>query len=204
MTQEDKQAVVEQPQEPAQPATEEGGAPDERDPLSEFLAQYDEGVTDPQPQPEQKQEPKADEDLARRLSALEQQNATLQNARDMEGLVKAVRGDTEFGDDVLVEAWIDAEARRNPELEKVWQNRQSNRRAFEQMTKALGQQWAKRAKDMPDANVTEDRLAVAAAVRGASKKASPPEDDIDRTAVLSMTGAELEAWGREQAKKLGY
>jgi hypothetical protein len=94
---------------------------------------------------------------------------------DMSKLVTAIRGDLpdEVFDFDFVRAWVAGQAEKDTRLEKAWKGRFENPKAFEQVQAALGREFAKKMGKLPDRQATEDREAVAAAVRGASR--SPVE-----------------------------
>jgi hypothetical protein len=106
--------------------------------------------------------------------ALEKHNA------DYNSLIKDLRGDLDENlfPDKLVRAWIDAEARENEDLQHAWMNRDQNARSWGQTKHQLQKQFHSYASRMPDPALTEDREAVAAAVRGSSV-AAPMERPAD-------------------------
>ncbi len=114
---------------------------------------------------------------------------TNQFKRDMADTVKAVRGDLDPGvfDDVLVEAYLNAQAAQDPRLAKAWMDRAANPKQFEQVKTALSKNFAKKFSKMPDPAATEDRAAVSAAVRGASTRT--PESQPLKLAALSNSDA---------------
>ena len=99
---------------------------------------------------------------------------------DFNSLIKDLRGDLDEGlfPDKLVRAWIDAEAREREDLQHAWMNRDQNERTWGQTKRELQKQFHSYASRMPDPALTEDRDAVAAAVRGLSV-AAPRERPTD-------------------------
>jgi hypothetical protein len=93
--------------------------------------------------------------------------------KDMNATIKNVRGDLpeELFDGPLVQAWIDAQAKKDPRLATAWANRHTDPKKFEQVVGALGKEFSKIRPKLPDKQATEDREAVTAAVRGASTQA---------------------------------
>lgn len=206
MSDEQQQAVVEKPDEQAPPASEETGAQEQQkpDPLEELLAQYDEGVSEPQ---EQQQTPSEPETVSRdEFEALRRDLTAVDTERDMKEAISAIRGDTGFGKDSFVEAWLDGEARDDPRLAKAWQDRRKDPKGFSKIMSSLAVKYAEEVKSVPDPNVTEDLGAVAAAVRGASKQAPSTEFnyEAEKEKAGKMSDAELEKYKRDLARQAGY
>lgn len=189
---------------PAQPG---GAAPaDARtngDDLDSLLASYD-GQQTEKPTPPAKPETTGDgtpdlKALTEQVQGLlsETQRQTFQ--RDMAETVKAVRGnlDAEIFDDQIVEAWMDAQARNDPRLNQAWLDRHKNPKQFQKVVEGLGRAFEKKyGKALVDKGATEDRAAVASAVRGASTQA--PEGKAPNFS--AMSDREFEA---EKAKYMG-
>jgi hypothetical protein len=118
--------------------------------------------------------------LTDRERAREEADQTRRFNEDMNVVLQKVRGDlnTEFFDDDFVRAWIDGQAAKNPQLAQAWVNRAKDPKGFERVVGALQSGFVKKYGKLPDPNLTEDREAVSAAVRGASTKtpeAKPPK-----------------------------
>lgn len=145
------------------------------DTLDTLLKTYDQ-QTQPAAQPQTTNPPERKPDtpdlnvLASRVESFVNEAHNIQFKRDMTETVKQVRGDLDpdVFDDVLVESWLDAEARRDPRLAKAWTDRHANPKQFERVKAELGKSFTKKFSKLPDKQVTEDRESVAAAVRGAS------------------------------------
>ena len=124
--------------------------------------------------------------------ALEKHNS------DFNSLIKDLRGDLDEGlfPDKLVRAWIDAEARENENLQHAWMNRDQNARTWGQTKRELQKQFNSYASRMPDPALTEDRDAVAAAVRGSSV-AAPRErpTDLSRMSNDELRKHSLDTYG---------
>lgn len=119
--------------------------------------------------------------------------------RDMDQTIKTVRGnlDAEIFDDLFVEAWMDAQARSDPRLSQAWVDRHKNPKQFQKVVEGLGRTFEKKyGKALVDKGATDDRAAVASAVRGASTQA--PEGKAPNFA--AMSDREFEA---EKAKYMG-
>jgi hypothetical protein len=172
MSEDTKQSVVDETQAGATPPATVDSARNDGDDLESLLAQFSEQTApksdpvSPQPQTQQQpQTPQPDPLVVRLYNRYERE--------DINNLVKQVKGDF-AEDDEMVEAWIDAEARKDVRLQRAWMERDANPQAFQRIAKELGREFAKRASKKPDANLTEDREVVAAAVRGASTNKAPP------------------------------
>ena len=187
-----EQAVIEdQPDEQATPVAE--GADAQDDDLEKILAEFDAGD-----KAETTPEQQGGDDTLKKLQAIEQRLEQQQYQADMNNVVAKVRGDipADVFDDVDVEAWVDAQARREPKLQKAWVNRHKDPKAFDRVVAGLGKKFANKFASLPDPNATEDREAVTQAVRGSSNKA-PEGGDVPNFA--SMTDGEA----REAMKKMG-
>jgi len=178
-----EQTVVEEPEGAAKPAPE--GESARTDDLDELLKQYESAAPasadGSSSDPESKGNGETSEgDVKELVSELVQEKRAREKAEantafqaDMKTVVDEVRGDIsgEQFNDVFVEAWLDAEARTNPNLATAWANRNTDPAHFKQVVRALGEKFTKIVKGQPDPNVTEDVEAVANAVRGASPNA---------------------------------
>jgi hypothetical protein len=157
----------------AEPTVETPAAQDKGPDLSELLNEFTQStapVTQPQPEPQKTTETAVDVEARKEL-------ASLRFDRDIKPVIATVRGDIpkEVFDDFEVQGWLDAKARKDPRLQKAWDNRESNPAAWGKVEKALSAEFAKKFQKLPDPNVTEDVAAVTAAVRGASKQAPPAQ-----------------------------
>lgn len=118
---------------------------------------------------------------------------------DMGVVLKKVRGEmnSDFFDDDFVHAWIDSQATKNPNLAQAWVNRGRDPKGFQRVVDSLQGAFQKKYGKLPDPNLTEDRDAVTAAVRGASTKTPEAKEP----AIGSMTDNEYRAYVQ---KKHGY
>ena len=170
MSEDTTQPVVDETKVSAQPDTTVDSARNDGADLDSLLAQFEQQAA-PRPEPVsppvQQQQPERqqlDPNVARVLGRIERE--------DIGKLVSSVKGDSDIEDD-LVEAWIDTQARKDVRLQRAWLERDANPKAFEQIAKQLGKEFAKRTAKRPDPALTEDREAVVAAVRGASTNRAP-------------------------------
>lgn len=167
--------------------------------LESLLKTYDDQV---KPEPTAKApEPKADTTTAPQVRS-DPAVAEIQQRffrQDMNDLVKTVRGDVDpsLADDDLVEAWVDGQARKDPRLQTAWMQRQDNPQQFEKIKAELGKSFAKKFSKLPDRQVSEDREAVSAAVRGSSKPA--PDDKPP-----NFAGLNNRQYADEVEKKYGF
>lgn len=139
---------------------------------------------------------KPDTALLERLSVVEgmaNRIAQSEFKQQMSETVNDVRGDVpkEVVDDDLVEAWLDARARKDPRLAAAWQQKDAKPREWSRIKSELGREFKKKFDKVPDREVTEDRAAVAAAVRGASSTKAPAEPAPD---LGSMTPYEFQKY----------
>ena len=186
---EQNQPVVEDPEAVATPTVEENNARDNEPSLDELLSQYDQEVKTEIKQPETQSEPL--DALRNEIKEMreERQNETFR--KDMDSLVSSVKGDQDF-DETLVEAWIDAEARKDARLSNAWAQRHQDPRKFEQVKAQLTKKFSKAFAPKVDPETTADKEAVTAAMTGTGKAPETPPPDYS-----GMNNAEF----REAAKK---
>ena len=189
------QTVVETTPAPATPGATEAGARTEDD-LDTLLAAFDDQGK-PSSSASAKPEPKAEPGNTEKSPPAVADGALAEVQQfifrqDMDKTIKSVRGDLdpEHFDDEFVEAWMDAQARRDPRLSNAWRDRRANPKGFQKVVDGLGRTFAKKYGKMPDKGATEDRDAVTAAVRGASTRA--PEGKAPDLG--KMTEGEFQAW----------
>lgn len=181
MSEENKQAVVEKPDAQAKPAAEGADARDDKgDDLDALLSQYDTETqqkpgADAASKPEQKQATDSDpvKKLATEVEELRRREADRQYRSDIQPVLQKLRGDIppELYDDEDIQDWLDREAKKDTRIAKAWQNRHDDPRTLDKVVDALGKRLSQRFSKLPDKQATDDRDAVAAAIRGASTKA---------------------------------
>lgn len=150
------------------------GARNEDDDLDALLAQYEIGSTDKSSQPDTKAETKGGEPAAdERLARLERELAERNFREEITPIVNTIRGGIpkEVWSDSEIEAWLEGQARDDARIASAWQRRRSDPQTFQKIVGQLGRRFAGKFKSAPDAKATEDRDAVAAAVRGSGNKA---------------------------------
>lgn len=195
---EDKQ-TVDGTDDQATPETGENGA---QDGLEQALAEFDSGIQEDS-SGETQSEQKTDPDLstiAKKLEDWEKREAQQSFRQDMDATVSAVRGgiDSSFMEDWEIESWVDGMARNDPRISTAWAQRHANPKKWQAVQKELGNKLQKKFADLPDRNATEDREAVAAAVRGQSTRTPDSEPEPD------FKGKSNADFRDEVYKKYGY
>lgn len=188
------QAVVDETKAPAQQGAEATSARTTDDDLDALLNEFDQGQsTTSEPAKPAAAAPAANDQAIANETVLNEAKFIRQQRfqQDMQSTVKDVRGDlpADLYDDDFVQAWIDAQATKDPRLANAWVNRSADPKKFGQVKAALGKEFAKRYGRIPDKQATEDREAVTAAVRGSSTRA-PEGKAPDYSA---MTDSQLQA-----------
>lgn len=165
----DKQAVAEQTDVESQSQTE--GAADARDDLDKALDEF-------QVQGEEPTQAEQTDDVSKRVEALEAAHYRDNFNRDIGNVVNTLRGDlsAETFDDDLVVGYLDSRARNDPRIGAAWANRHQNPDAFKKALGALSKDFQKKFGSQIDQNATEDREAMAAAVRSASTATAEQPD----------------------------
>ena len=168
----DQQAVVEQTDAQATPAVEGAGAQDDLDTL---LKEF-EGTQETKSETKTETKPDTTTEDREAIEWAKQQRVKtyLDETRSaINEAAKAVKGDLPV-DDELAEGFLHAKAFKDERFKQAFINREKSPDAWSKVLKGMNAEFAKKFADMPDAQVSEDRAAVAAAVRGASTKASEP------------------------------
>lgn len=181
--------------------SEAGADARDDDDLDQLLSQYEEeqpGAS--KSEPEAKPGTEADYSrLASEVEALKKQQHEERVAKEVDDLVDQIRGESEVSPR-LVRGWLDQIARENPKLANAYFNPNAGTKERQKIQNGLAKEFHKEfSGSRIDPKATEDRAAVTAALRGASKQA-PGDDDIDEAAVAKMTDAEFEAWSKTQMK----
>lgn len=136
------------------------------DEIEAALSEFDTAAS--QDKPEQK----AEEPLKDEIAWLKQERERTQAQRTREALdaaVSEIKGDLEI-DSELVEGWLDVQARKDPRLNKAWQNRHNDEAGYKRVLGALSKQLAEKFSASVDREATDTQEAVTAAVRSASNK----------------------------------
>ena len=157
--------------------------------LSQFEAQTKVAPATPQTQQTQQTQPApVDPDRLRRVED------RLFN-EDLNKTVSNIRGDLKVPDR-MAKGWLDQIARERPAIAQAFLQKENSPDNWKRIEQSLAKEFAKEVKSVTfDQDATEDRSAVAAAVRGASTKA-PPEAPPNFSA---MSNSEI----RDEYRKLG-
>lgn len=174
----DQQSVVEQQtDDQAKPDTEVADARDEGNDLDKLLNEFSEQT---QPITDSTPEPKAvDNDTENRLAGMERTLQEWQFQQEMQPVVEKVRGEIPedvFSNDEIID-WLDGQAKRDQRLRDAWLNKGTNPGKWNKIVTQLGGELAKKFEKLPDKEATEDREAVANAVRGSQSKAPEGGED---------------------------
>lgn len=201
----EQQAVVEEADEQAAPASEANGAQEEDD-LDTLLSQYEDESGESESEPEGKGEADSGEkdEVLKAHEEIKQWRAEQAKERfekDVGKAVEAIRGelDPEIFDDALVRGWLEAQAQYDPRLSAAWSQRSQDPKTFQKVLEKLQGKFQKKFSSLPDKSLSEDREAVTQAVRGASKQA-PAAEEIDHSDVRNMSDQEFEQWKSRQMK----
>ena len=199
MTTENTQPAVDAAKTEATPSVPANDA-QKGDDLDALLAQFQTETTKTPPPPPQTEAATPDvKALLAEVNTLKSQVAevgSMKFKQDINETVKNIKGDLDL-DDEIVEAWLDAKARTDSRLQSAWMQRDNKPEQWKQVRAGLAKSLASKFSRQPDRALTEDREAVASAVRGASTKA-PVEQQADYS---RMTNAELR---KEFQEKYGF
>lgn len=174
MSENEEQTVVEESKDQSKTGAEEQDARQDDDDLDTLLAQYEKDTeSEASSKPGKSGEAQdPNKELMDRLQALEESTARSETRADLNKTIESIRGDLdpETFDDQFMEAWLDGRARTDPRLSQAWADRHNNPKQFQKVVGSLAKDFEKKFNSLPNKEATEDREAVAAAVRGASTK----------------------------------
>ena len=173
----------------------------QQDPLDELLASYDEAtktdgvITPPKPMGDGNSNSETD----RRLNLMEQKLQRYEQGETrqvVDKIVNDIKGEIVIDND-LVEGWLIKQANKDRRLDQAFNERDTNPQKWSAVETELKKKFHKVASQMIDKEATDDRNAVAAAVKGASTKvpADPPPD------FSTMSAAEFQAAKRRLFRK---
>lgn len=171
MTDPNTQAVATEAEAQVTPAAEATSAQNTTPDLDSLLSEF-ETQAKPQPAPAPASTTAADPEIAE----LKRKVASMEFKQEFEPILKRVRGELSpevLSDEELTDL-LDGRAKRDPRVQNAYMNRHANPSAWAKIEKALNAELSKKFTPRVDAAATEDRAAVAAAVRGTSNKA--PEE----------------------------
>ena len=178
-----EQAVVEKPDEKPEASTEGHDALDDLDALLE------EGSEKPAAQ---QTEDKLTPDEIADLRALRQQSAETAFETALQDAASVVKGESSMPDEIA-EGLVHSIGRRDPKLQKAWDNRGANPQAWGAAKKVIAERASKVMETWPDKAVSETVSAVESAVRSASTKTPQEEAPPD---FASMSDHEMNQWKR--------
>jgi len=183
-----KEAVTDEPVEPS---------------LDELLKEYEQGTEAKPEQKEAEPDKKAPDhpqmsevlDFVREAQAERTQSdisKAVQTAKDGNEAL-SVLGDT------VVRRYLEFEAAEDPRVKNAWMARKSNPEGWNRVLKGLGDKLAKEIQAQPDPQLTNDREAAHASVRGSSTQA-PPEEKVTNEHLNEMSDAEF----KREMRKHGF
>lgn len=185
-----EQAVVDQTDTESQKTSvEEGGAQDDLDTL---LSQWESSTDDTSDTSGQADDSDSDpkkklDRIEQHLQRVEQERAQETVQRDLESTAKtmkeAISDQMDVPEDVLKEV-LHGRAAMDSRVLSAWNNRHRDKASWDKTASAIARDFAKKLRTNLDDSATEDREAVASAVRGASKAPSaeqgPSEKDFEK------------------------
>lgn len=144
--------------------------------LDDLLAEFDsQAESEPTPEPKVDQKVSA-ADLQAALREVQQFQSERQQERvskDISQAVEAVRGELDPEADELVRGWLDVQAQNDARFRAAWQSRHTDPNKWNRVLKGMADQFAtKYGKRFGKAD-QDDREAMAAAVRTASRHSQP-------------------------------
>lgn len=188
----EQQTVADPADGQATPAPEADGAPEKS--VDDLLREFD---TKPEPTPD----PTPDKEgrLDKVLDYVERkatEEVNQQATRDIENAVKAAVGDSDL-DPEYVEGKLHHRANTDPAFRNAWMSRHERPDQFKQVVRAIGKELAGKMKSSIDRSVSDDRAAVAAAVRShATQPADAPPSTKD---IRKMSDADFEKMKRDMS-----
>ena len=204
-----QQAATDAADTPKTPENEEGTDAQEET-LDSLLNEFDENTVEeplkPEPAPELKApelvEPVVDSALGDQVDQIRQSVQDLQareTKSDMASAVNTLKTDNESLQklpDHLVEGLLNAEAQRDPRIQKAWGDRLVNPEGFKKVLDGLGKQISKSFEGAPDPGLTDDRDSVRASVNGQTTVPALDDDKVSNADLCKMSDHELDAHKR--------
>ena len=171
-------------------SVEGGGAQD--DDLETLLNQWEAQAGDSD-ESQQSSESSSDQsqdeiaELRKRVERQERERAQQQTQQDVQEAASKMRQAVSDEIDISEDIWEDilhGRASRDPRVVNAWNARREKPEEWEKLTKAIAKDYVKRLRSNVDKSATEDRDAVASAVRSASKapaqdSGAPSESDLN-------------------------
>jgi hypothetical protein len=197
-TNEERTAVAEETEgQSKQTESEESGAAqkEDEDALAKLLAEYDEQekqVREPKSdyEPNRNKDDDLDVDALAKLEARIKDQEARDRQRELDTLLSRLTEGVE-ADEIDAEGFLIAASKRNPEVEKFYLERHERPKRWRDTEKALRADFEKRYGRKIDKDVTENKSALASAVRSAST-AAPDQDNYNAQEVGNMTKDEFD------------
>src|SRR4029077_10187841 len=200
---ETNQPVVDPVVPPAQPGGQTESARTEQPAdFDKLLAEFDEANSKPAPVPTPEPSPQPppqniDAELVRQEAQLIRAE---RSRKEISDLVGRVRGDIpkDVADDDDVENWLNGKAYRDPRVLNAFNQKAFKPKEWAAVESELARQLHAKFAKRIDPNVTEDRMAVAAAVRGSASTSSPPREpatDMSRMSNSEFRKNTIEQYG---------
>lgn len=192
-----KQTVVEESDVSATPGTEVDDAQD----LDSLLNEYDEAEPQSSESKEAKDSsPEEGEDIKSVVSyvkSVQERELRQQTEADVKKAVETIKDgfDIPLPDRVVRGVLLDM-ADQNPKFLRAWSDRHENPAGFNKVLKAIQAQLKQEFGSLPDKTLSDERNALASAVRGATKSTTVDEPD-DLSNVASKSDAEFNKMLRE-------
>lgn len=203
MADEKEQAVAEETEGQAQPAPEESSAQetqtDSGDDLDQLLAEYDQNSSQqPSQQPSGQQTQPDVSKLQQEVESLKAQKAAEMDQKDFDSVVDEMAQNAPVSR-TMVAGMVRQLAVDDPKIAEAWEKRLVNPKAWQAAKQRLNKSYSAEIKALADPSLSEDREAVTAAVKSASKK-PPEEPEVDESQVRHMSDAQFEQWVKSQKK----
>jgi len=193
---EENQAVVTETDEQAKPASEESGAQEQN--LNDVLAEFEAGtqqaeITDKA----DKAESVTDEQINKAVErAMENSRAKDKSRADIEESAKTILGATGAHQHVAQD-FLQGEAARDPRVATAFTQRYKNPDAWQKVLKGLAGKFSGSLGSPIDQSATDDRNAMAAAVKSATTKAPT---DAAQPNLEAMNNSEFNEFLRNQGR----
>lgn len=179
---------------------------DAPDTLDELLNSFNPDTDEPQTAKADKgtkaEAPPVDPGKIARLEKFAEQYEATETQREIETLVKSIKGDHEtLADlpDMAVSGWLQEVARKDSRVLNAWMSRHSKPDQWQTVVKGLGSRMAKEVSPKKDAKLSADREAAAAAVR--NRGTAPPETPaISNAEMDKMSDSDFDNWKKGVAR----
>lgn len=200
---EEQPAVADDPDaKTTESGAEESGAAqkEDEDALAKLLAEYDEQektvkATSSDNEPDKGKTDDVDVNALAALEARIKDQEARDRQRELDSLLSRLTDGVE-ADDIDAEGFLIAASKRNPQVEKFYLERNENPKRWRDTEKALKADFEKRYGRKVDKDVTENKSALASAVRSAST-AAPDQDSYSKDEIGHMSKDEFDSLQRK-------